>query len=152
MLFARNATSITFVVNRQGRSHMRSMKAALLVAVTVLVAAGPAGATTQKGQLFHDGSVVGTVVTPSPIAPGTGTDPFYDVTNGAAGQLGIAGVAPGDGPYRGGSWQVWLVSFRLGVTPYLLTSDEAVLAARDAGDITLTRAGDADFRCPVIGP
>jgi hypothetical protein len=79
---------------------MRSMKAALLVAVAVLVAASPAAATTQKGQLFHNGSVVGTVVTPSPIAPGTGTDPFYNVTNGTAGQLGIAGVAPGDGPYR----------------------------------------------------
>jgi hypothetical protein len=131
---------------------MRSTQAALLVSVAALLAAGPAMATTQKGQLFHDGSVVGTVVTPSPIAPGTGTDPFYNVTNGAAGQLGIAGVAPGDGPYRGGSWQVWLVTFKAGVTPYLLTSDEAVLAARDAGDVTVTRAGDADFRCPVVRP
>ena len=131
---------------------MRLTLAALLVAAAGLLAAVPATATTGKGQLFHDGAVVGTVVTPSPIAPGSGTDPFYKVTNGADGQLGIAGVAPGDGPYHGGSWEVFLVTFNAGVTPYLLTSDEAVTAAEAAGDVTVTRAGDADFRCPVVQP
>lgn len=131
---------------------MRFMFAALLVAAAALLAAVPGMATTGKGLLFHDGAVVGTVVTPSPIAAGGGTDPFYNVTNGAAGQLGIAGVAPGDGPYHGGSWQVYLVAFKAGVTPYLLTSDEAVFAARDAGDVTVTRTGTADFRCPVVRP
>jgi hypothetical protein len=123
--------------------------AALLLGAAALTVALPASATTGKGELFHNGSVVGTVVTPSPIPAGSGTDPFYNVTNGAAGQLGIAGVAPGDGPYHGGSWQVFLVTFKAGVTPYLLTSDEAVMAAEDAGDVTVTRSGSADFRCPV---
>src|SRR5262245_26999840 len=132
---------------------MRALLAVLTVAAAAaLLAALPAAATTGKGQLFHDGSIVGTVVTPSPIADGAGTDPFYNVTNGAAGQLGIAGVAPGDGPYHGGSWQVYLVTFKTGVTPYLLTSDEAVFAARDTGDVTVSRAGAADFRCPVVQP
>ena len=131
---------------------MRLTFAALLVAFIGLLVVLPATATTGKGQLFHDGAVVGTVVTPSPIAAGSGTDPFYNVTNGAGGQLGIAGVAPGDGPYHGGSWQVFLVTFNSGVTPYLLTSDEAVMAAQAAGDVTVTRAGDADFRCPVTQP
>src|ERR671930_1357318 len=131
---------------------MRLTFAALLVAFIGLLVVVPATATTGKGQLFHDGAVVGTVVTPSPIPAGTGTDPFYNVTNGAGGQLGIAGVAPGDGPYHGGSWQVFLVTFNAGVTPYLLTSDEAVVAARVAGDGTVTRAGSADFRCPVVHP
>lgn len=131
---------------------MRLLLAGLAAAATALLVALPAGATTGKGQLFHDGEVVGTVVTPSPIAPGTGTDPFFSVTNGASGQLGIAGVAPGDGPYHGGSWQVHLVTFKPGVTPYLLTSDEAVAAAAQAGDVTVTRAGSADFRCPVTQP
>ena len=131
---------------------MRLLLATLLAAVTALLVVIPATATTGKGQLFHDGAVVGTVVTPSPIPAGSGTDPFYKVTNGATGQLGIAGVAPGDGPYHGGSWQVYLVTFKPGVTPYLLTSDEAVFAARDRGDVTVTRAGDADFRCPVVEP
>jgi hypothetical protein len=123
-----------------------------IVAAAAVVAAGaavPAMATTGKGSLFHDGAVVGTVVVPAHVAPGSGSDPFYMVTNGAAGQLGIAGVAPGDGPYHGGDWQVWLVTFESGVTPYLLTSDEAVFAAEAAGDVTVTRAPDADFRCPV---
>ncbi len=131
---------------------MRLILAAALVAVGGLLASAPAAATTSKGQLFHDGSIVGTVVTPSPIPAGTGTDPFYKVTNGVADQLGIAGVAPGDGPYHGGSWQVFLVTFNQGVTPYLLTSDEAVAAALTAGDVTVTRSPDADFRCPVTQP
>ena len=129
---------------------MRFLLAAFVAASTALLAAVPATATTSTGQLFHDGAIVGTVVTPAPIAPGSGTDPFYKVTNGASGQLGIAGVAPGDGPYHGGSWQVYLVTFKSGVTPYLLTSDEAVFAAKGAGDVTVTRAGGADFRCPVV--
>ena len=129
---------------------MRVLLATFLATGTTLVVALPAMATTGKGQLFHDGAIVGTIVTPAPIAPGSGTDPFYKVTNGASGQLGIAGVAPGEGPYHGGSWQVYLVTFNPGVTPYLLTSDEAVIAARDAGDVTVARAADADFRCPVV--
>jgi len=131
---------------------MRLLLAAAIAAGAALLIALPAMATTGKGQLVHDGTVVGTVVTPAPIAAGTGTDPFYKVTNGADGQLGIAGVAPGDGPYHGGSWQVYLVTFNPGVTPYLLTSDEAVITAKAAGDVTVTRAGDADFRCPVVQP
>jgi hypothetical protein len=122
---------------------------AAATAVAALVVAVPAIATAGKGLLFHDGAVVGTVVVPAPVPAGSGTDPFYEVTNGADGQLGIAGVAPGDGPYHGGDWQVWLVTFNDGVTPYLLTSDEAVVAAQAAGDVTVTRAADADFRCPI---
>jgi hypothetical protein len=118
-------------------------------ALTAVVVAVPAMATTGKGSLFHDGAVVGTVVVPAHVAPGSGSDPFFNVTNGADGQLGIAGVAPGDGPYHGGDWQVWLVTFKDGVTPYLLTSDEAVAAAEAAGDVTVTRAPAADFRCPI---
>ena len=70
------------------------------------------------------------------------------MTNPAAGQL-IAGEAPGDPGYNGGSWAVFEVTFNEGVTPYLLTSDEAVFAADAAGDVTVVRNGGADFRCPV---
>jgi hypothetical protein len=127
------------------------LKIAITVATAVaaLVVAVPAMATTGKGFLFHNGAVVGTVVVPAHVPAGSGSDPLYNVTNGADGQLGIAGVAPGDGSYHGGDWQVWLVSFNEGVTPYLLTSDEAVAAAQTAGDVTVTRAPNADFRCPI---
>jgi hypothetical protein len=128
---------------------MRKAFAISMIAGAVVIGASvPASATTGKGSLFHNGAVVGTVVVPVAI-PGEGTDPFYSVTNGSAGQLGIAGVAPGDGPYHGGAWQVFSVTFAAGVTPYLLTSDEAVMAAQQAGDVTVTRDAAADFRCPV---
>jgi len=120
----------------------------LVVGAVAFGASVPASASTGKGNLFHDGAVVGTVVVPVAI-PGQGIDPFYAVRNGAAGQLGIAGVAPGDGPYHGGAWQVFSVTFGPGITPYVLTSDEAVMAAQQIGDATVTRAAAADFRCPV---
>jgi hypothetical protein len=126
----------------------RVMAAAVIAGVLLLGVAQGASATTGKGQLYHDGSIVGTVVNPA-ATPNGGLDPFYAVTNGAAGQLGIAGVAPGDGPYHGGLWAVSTVTFNTGVTPYLLTSDEAVFAAEGAGDVTVARNGAADFRCPV---
>jgi hypothetical protein len=128
---------------------MKTMLVLLATAVPLAVAA-PAGATAGKGQLFHNGDIVGTVVPPDRIASGSGVDPLYMVTNGAPGQLGIAGVGPGDGPFHGGAWAVWLVTFKAGVTPYLLTSDEAVMAAVDAGDVTVVRAPDMDNRCPVL--
>ena len=121
---------------------------AAMTGAALLLGAGLASASVGKGVLFHDGGTIRTVVVSSPV-PGGGTDPFYTVTNGAEGQLGIAGVAPGDGPYHGGSWEVFTVTFNDGVTPYLLTSDDAVFAAEAAGDVTVARNAGADFRCPV---
>ena len=144
--------NVAFLASFQPSKEVEMRSRIALAAATALstaIVAAPATATTGKGFLYHDGAVVGTVVVPAPVAPGSGSDPFFEVTNGAAGQLGIAGVAPGDGPYHGGDWQVFLVTFADGVTPYLLTSDEAVFAAQAAGDVTVTRAPDADFRCPV---
>jgi hypothetical protein len=126
----------------------RAISIAAVAAAVVLALAGPAGAKTGKGQLFLDGRVVGTVVN-SAALPHGGTDPFFMVTNGASGQLGIAGVGPGQPGYTGGDWAVHRVTFNAGVTPYLLTSDESVAAAEDAGDVTVTRDPSADFRCPV---
>lgn len=126
------------------------------VAATAMVVAGlltavgssPAlGAEVGFGSLFLNGQVVGTVVTPAEVAFGSGRDPFYMVTNGVKGQLGIAGVGPGEPGYHGGDWQVWLVTWK--TTPFLLTSKAAVLAAQTAGKVTITRAPGADFRCPI---
>jgi hypothetical protein len=122
-----------------------------LAAALALYLGASAGAVTGKGQLYLDGDVVGTVVNPAALPHG-GTDPFYMVTNPAAGQLGIAGVGPGQPGYTGGDWAVSLVTFKQGVTPYLLTSDEAVTAAVQAGDVTVTRDTAADFRCPITRP
>jgi hypothetical protein len=129
----------------------RGIIGAALATGILLAAAGPAGATTGKGQLFLDGDMVGTVVNPAALPHG-GSDPFFVVTNGVEGQKGIAGVGPGQPGYTGGDWAVSRVTFKPGVTPYLLTSDEAVTEAKDAGDVTVTRDAAADFRCPITTP
>jgi hypothetical protein len=129
---------------------MRKGMIGLTLAAGILLVAGPpAGATTGKGQLYLDGDIVGTVVNPAAL-PNGGTDPFFEVTNGVMGQLGIAGVGPGQAGYTGGDWAVNLVTFT--VEPYLLTSDEEVAAAEAAGDVIVTRDASADFRCPITRP
>jgi hypothetical protein len=129
---------------------MRSVVAVLaVVGALLMLAPGGAGAETGKGQLYLDGEVVGTVVNTASLPDG-GTDPFFMVTNGVEGQLGIAGVGPGQPGYTGGDWAVHRVTFT--VMPYLLTSDEAVMAALAAGDVTVVRVPTADFRCPITQP
>jgi hypothetical protein len=121
-----------------------------LVAAGLLTAVGSQaafGAEPGFGTLFLNGEVVGTVVPPAHVAPGTGRDPFYKVTNGVKGQLGIAGVGPGEPGFHGGDWAVFTVAFK--VTPYLLTSGSAVAAAASRGDVTVTRQPAQDFRCPI---
>ena len=123
-----------------------TLMAGVILAASTLALTGPAGATTTKGNLFFNGGVVHTVVNPGEI-PNGGTDAFYKVQNGASGQLGITSVAPGSPDYHGGSWAVYSVTWN--VTPYLLTSQAAVLQAQNDGDVTVTRSPSLDFRCPV---
>ena len=137
---------------------MHRVKSVVGVAAAVLVAAplafaGPAHADSDNasagfGRLYYNDTVVRTVATPT-SQPGAGVDVIYPVVGGVAGQLSVTAVAPGDN-YHGGRWAVHVVHWL--VTPYLLTSDEAVEAAHAAGDITITRAPEADFVCPVAGP
>ena len=121
---------------------------ALLLGTALSAFADSSNAAVGFGTLFYNGGTIHTVIPPAAF-PKSGTDPFYKLTTGAAGQLGIAGVAPGTADYHGGAWAVNLVTFNAGVTPYLLTSAAAVQAAAAAGDVTLTRVPDQDFRCPV---
>ena len=121
---------------------------ALLLGTALSAFADSPNAAVGFGTLFYNGGTIHTVVVPAAF-PNSGTDPFFKVTNGAAGQLGIAGTAPGSGDYHGGAWAVNLVTFNTGVTPYLLTSAQAVQTAATAGDVTVTRIPAADFRCPV---
>ena len=100
------------------------------------------------GNLYYNGSIVRTVVPPAAF-PNTGLDNFYEVHGGAAGQLGIASVAPGADGYHGGHWKVFIVAFNQGATPVLLTSQAGVFAAQSAGTVTVTRNASADFLCPV---
>src|SRR5256885_13042552 len=119
-----------------------------LVIALVLPVTPAFAATPGFGNLYYNGTIVHTVVPPAAF-PNTGLDNFYKVTNGAAGQLGIASVAPGADGYHGGHWKVFIVTFNQDATPVLLTSQGAVLAAQSAGTITVTRNASADFLCPV---
>lgn len=126
--------------------------AAVMVVAGILTAAGSQvafGAVPGFGNLFLNGQVVGTVLPPAEVALGSGRDPFYKVINGASGQLGIAGVGPGEPGYHGGDWQVWTVTFKSGVTPYLLKSGFDVATAKGKGDVTVVRQEAQDFRCPI---
>src|SRR3989442_15173871 len=116
---------------------------ALALPVTSVFAAEPG-----FGKLYFNGTIVRTVVPPAAF-PNAGRDNFYKVTNGAAGQLGIAAVAPGSRDYHGGAWKVFTVTFNSEITPVLLTSEQAVLSAQNAGMVTVTRKAAADFLCPV---
>ena len=117
------------------------------VAFSALSATSALASTTQ-GKLFFNGQVVRTVVTPAAV-PNGGTDPFYEVSGGVAGQLGIVGDGPSSPDYRGGLWAVNDVTFTPGTTPFLLTSAQAVLTAQGLGEVTVTRNPAADFRCPI---
>ena len=94
------------------------------------------------GELYYQGMVVGTVVPPA-SNPKEGRDNLYAVP----GQRAVIGVAPGDTDYQGGQWAFHSVVWN--TDPYLLTSEEEVMAAAMAGDITVTRVPSMDFKCPV---
>src|SRR5262249_61092878 len=110
----------------------RLIALAAITAAAALLGAAPALATTGNGELFLNGHVVGTTVTPAALPHG-GIDPLYEVTNGVAGQLGIAAVGPGTGDYHGGRWAVSTLTFNQGVAPVLLTPPAAGQPAAAGG-------------------
>ena len=119
--------------------------AAVLVVSAVATAARP-GFVFPGGCCFYEGDTVRTVVPPSAF-PNQGTDPFYAVMGGVAGQKAVVGLAPGDAGYNGGHWAFHSVTWN--DDPYLLTSESAILAAAAAGDVTITRVAENDFLCPI---
>jgi hypothetical protein len=98
------------------------------------------------GCCYLDGVVVRTVVPPA-ATPDAGRDNFYAVMGGVEAQKGVVGVGPGSVGYHGGDWKFHGVTWN--VAPYLLTSEGAVLAAAAAGDVTITRVAENDFKCPI---
>jgi hypothetical protein len=122
---------------------MKTKIAAFAIVMSLGVAAIPSLAQRPGfGSLYYDDEVVRTIVPPA-AAPLAGRDDFYAVPD----QLGVAGVAPGDRDYHGGQWAFHSVVWN--VTPYLLTSEVAVLEAAAAGDVTILRVPENDFKCPI---
>jgi hypothetical protein len=98
------------------------------------------------GCCYLDGVVVRTVVPPA-ATPDAGRDNFYAVMGGVDAQLGVVAVGPASAGYHGGDWKFHSVTWN--VAPYLLTSEEAVLSAAQAGDVTISLVPDNDFKCPI---
>jgi len=124
---------------------MRRILASTTLALALL---GSLAGAAQGGQavtttIWLDGAQVRTILPPA-ASPQEGTDPFYMVP----GTGGVAAVGPGSAGYHGGHWQVFLVSWN--VAQYPLTSVAAILAAEAAGDVSISRAPDLDFLCPIL--
>ena len=100
------------------------------------------------GCCYYNGTIVRTVVPPA-SNPREGQDNFYGFSNADPNQKGVVAVAPGAIGYHGGHWKFFLVTFNPGVTPYVLTSEAAVIAAQTAGDVTIVRIPEMDFKCPI---
>lgn len=115
---------------------------ALAGALLVSISGGALAGQPVKTTIWLDGVQVRTILPPA-ATPQEGTDPFYMVP----GTGGVASAGPGSAGYHGGHWQVYLVSWN--VTPYPLTSVSAILTAEDAGDVSITRAPELDFLCPI---
>jgi hypothetical protein len=125
---------------------------AILLSLTLLAAILPTttlAARPARGMLYFNGNLVRTVGLPASIPHG-GIDPLYQVTNGTPDQVSVAMFGPGSPNFHGGQWAIYTVTFNPGVTPYLLTSGQAVLDAQAADDVTITRHPELDNRCPIL--
>jgi hypothetical protein len=117
-----------------------------VIGVLSLALAGPAGAR-EFGTIYAEGEAYRTFGTPATVAPGTGTDPIIAFSNFDQG--GVAQYAPGPGSH-GGRWMVWVATWVDAEDAHLLTDFDDVTELVDAGEITLERMPDADFRCPIL--
>ena len=124
--------------------------AALTLAITSLTPAFASRAVVFPGGCcYYDDTIVRTGVPPAKF-PNEGKDNFYGFPDGAAtGQKGVVAVAPGDTDYHGGHWKFFAMTFNEGVSPYLLTSEQAILDAEEASDVSVTRIPANDFLCPI---
>ena len=117
-----------------------------LVSAFSLALAGSVGAR-EFGTIYAEGDSFRTFGNAARVDPGTGTDPIIAFTNFDQG--GVAQYAPGAGSH-GGRWMVYLASWVDPADAYLLTDFDDVIALVEAGEITLQRMPDADFRCPIL--
>lgn len=117
-----------------------------LTALLTLALVAPVGAK-EFGTIYAEGDAYRTFGNPAQVDPGTGTDPIVAFTNFDQG--GVAQYAPGQGSH-GGRWAVWLATWVDPTDAQLLTDFDDVMALVEDGELTLMRAPEADFRCPIL--
>jgi hypothetical protein len=86
---------------------------------------------------------------PIKLKPGNKIAPIWAITNGASGQRNIIDTVPGQPGYSQ-LWQLNMVNFKSGVTPYLLKSKAEVDSAVQKGDVTIQKTATV-VNCPVLG-
>ena len=121
---------------------MLSLVAAALLAALV---SAPVGAK-EFGTVYADGVAYRTFGNPARVDPGTGRDPIISFTNfdqGGVSKFGPKGT-------HGGRWAVTMATWVDPADARLVTDYDEILALADAGEITLVRAPEADFRCPIL--
>jgi hypothetical protein len=99
---------------------------------------------------FYRGKTIGYFdFGPIKLKAGNKLAPIWTVTNAAAGQHNIIDTVPGQSDYSP-LWQLNMVTFKSGVTPYLLKSKADVDAAVQKGDATVQQTATV-VNCPVLG-
>jgi hypothetical protein len=132
-----------------------SRRATAALAATLLLASIGASATLAGGPpaigFYVDGAAYRTVGTPTDLshtgAPAASYDRIYALGDGL---VNVAEAKPGDRDYNGGRWMVLPVIWAAGVTPVQYTSDSQVLAAAQAGLLSIATSPAKQFVCPVI--
>jgi hypothetical protein len=131
---------------------------AAVVGVSALAAGAVAAPATTHAPVakkaitpgFYRGRTIGYFdFGPIKLKPGNKLAPLWTVTNPASGQHNIIDAVPGQAAYSP-LWQINMVTFKSGVTPYLLKSKADVDAAVAKGDVTVTPTSMV-VNCPVLG-
>jgi hypothetical protein len=114
--------------------------AAIALAATAFAQLGPPGGTIYAHDVAYQ-----TVGTPAHFPNHGKFDTIYVLGDGLA---NVSDAAPGDRDYNGGRWEVRPVTFET-IAPMQFTNAEDILAAADAGQISI---GDVAmrFECPLI--
>ena len=124
----------------------RTLTLFALLGVLSVALAAPVAAK-DFGTIYVDGEAYRTFGNPARVDPGTGTDPIISFTNFEQG--GVAQFGPGGGSH-GGRWAVTMATWNDPAEAHLLTSFDDVMEYVELGKISLQRAPDADFRCPIL--
>jgi hypothetical protein len=125
----------------------RKLMALLIASVLLTLALAGTVSAREFGTIYVDGVAYRTFANPARVDPGTGTDPIISFTNFEQG--GVAKFAPGPGSH-GGRWAVTMATWTDPAEARLVTDYDEALALAAAGDLTLVRAPEADFRCPIL--
>lgn len=118
---------------------------ALVLALSVLSAPAFAQVGPPGGTIYADDMMFETVATPNDLPNHGKFNTLYILGDGLA---PVSSSAPGDREYRGGRWEVRMVTFNSG-SPMQYTNAADVEAAASRGDVAIGEVVKR-FTCPLI--